>query len=96
MKKIEKKLYSIFIKMYTSEKFSFSKKNKNVFMFKVPLKVTKKDIKKTILQLFNIYPKNINTLVIKKKKKKKGKFIHYYKSWKKVYITFKKKKNYNM
>ncbi|UDG80499.1 50S ribosomal protein L23 [Candidatus Annandia pinicola] len=91
MKIIDKKLYLTLKKPFISQRISFLNKEGNKFIFKTSLKTNKKEIKKAIIQIFNTSLISINTLIVKKKKIKRGKFIHYHKSWKKVYISFKEK-----
>lgn len=92
MKIIDKKLYLILKRPGISQRISFLNKKGNKFLFKTSLKTNKKEIKQAVIQIFNTSLISINTLIVKKRKIKKGKFIHYHKSWKKIYLSFKERK----
>ncbi|ANF17223.1 50S ribosomal protein L23 [Buchnera aphidicola (Schlechtendalia chinensis)] len=91
----EKRLLKIFLSPHISEKSSISSEKFNTVVIKVPMYVTKSDVKKVVQNLFKVQVSNINTLIIKSRKLRKNGRIGYSSSWKKAYITLKKGQNLN-
>ncbi len=89
----KKEYFNFFKKNYFSEKSSFLLKKNNTLVFKVNKNINKLEILFSIKKIFNLNVKKIRTLLVKKKKKNKNSNTFYFRSWKKVFIIFKKNQN---
>ncbi|XBC38123.1 MAG: 50S ribosomal protein L23 [Buchnera aphidicola (Floraphis choui)] len=89
------KLLKVFFSPHISEKSSISSEKFNTVVVKVPIHVTKLEIKTTIQNLFRVQVNCINTLIVKGKKKRKNNCIGHLSDWKKAYVSLKKGQNVN-
>ncbi|XBC41199.1 MAG: 50S ribosomal protein L23 [Buchnera aphidicola (Nurudea yanoniella)] len=92
---IEQQILKNFFSPHISEKSSIVSKKRDVVVIKVPVNVTKFEIKQTIQKLFKVKVNCINTLIVQGKKKRKNGIISRLKNWKKAYIFLKKGQNVN-
>ncbi|CAL4324031.1 50S ribosomal protein L23 [Buchnera aphidicola (Chaitophorus sp. 3695)] len=85
-------LFQTIQSIYVSEKSNQSKEN-NVLVLKVNKNATKKEIKISVINMFQLKVKKVNLLNVKGKKKNKGKNIFFKKNWKKAYVFLKSDQN---
>ncbi len=87
---------NILIKPYLTEKLSFISKFNNVLIWKVNKYCNKFKIINAIENIYNIKVYKIRTLIVKKIIKNKKRKLNKIKIWKKAYIFFNKKSNFNI
>ncbi|XBC39175.1 MAG: 50S ribosomal protein L23 [Buchnera aphidicola (Nurudea shiraii)] len=92
---IEQEILKNFFSPHISEKSSIILKKCNIVVIKVPMSITKIEIKQTIQKLFKVQVNYINTLIVHGKKKYKKGVKSCLKNWKKAYVFLKKGQNVN-
>jgi large subunit ribosomal protein L23 len=85
-------LFQTIQSIHISEKSNQSKIN-NVLVLKVNKNTTKKEIKMSVQNMFQLKVKKVNLLNVKGKKKNKGKNIFFKKNWKKAYVFLQSDQN---
>ncbi|CAL4324339.1 50S ribosomal protein L23 [Buchnera aphidicola (Chaitophorus populicola)] len=85
-------LFQTIQSIHISEKSNQSKIN-NVLVLKVNKHATKKEIKMSVQNMFQLKVKKVNLLNVKGKKKNKGKNIFFKKNWKKAYVFLQSDQN---
>jgi len=80
----------IILKPVVSEKSTFLLKKENKYVFKVPLKVNKIEIRKAVEELFKVKVDEVRTMRIKGKKREwRGRVVGKSPNWKKAIVKLK-------
>jgi large subunit ribosomal protein L23 len=85
--------FNTIISFHVSEKSHGCKEKNNVLVLKVNKHSTKREIKLSVMKMFQLEVKKINVLNIRGKRKRKGKNLIIKKNWKKAYIFLKPNQN---
>lgn len=88
----KKFLFKSIQSIHVSEKSNQSKIN-NVLVLKVEKRSTKREIKLSVMNMFQLKVEKVNVLNVKGKKKNKGKNTFFKKNWKKAYVFLKSDQN---
>ncbi|MDH5433265.1 MAG: 50S ribosomal protein L23 [Gammaproteobacteria bacterium] len=82
----QERLYNVLLAPHISEKASVAAEN-GVFVFKVAIDATKREIKKAVEMMFEVNVENVRTAVVKGKSKRTGMISGRRSNWKKAYVS---------
>ncbi|CAL4323960.1 50S ribosomal protein L23 [Buchnera aphidicola] len=86
-------LFQTIFSFHISEKSNGCKGKNNILVLKVSKNSTKREIKLSVIKMFQLKVRKVNILNVKGKKKRKGKDIIIKKNWKKAYVFLQPNQN---